>query len=321
MLSSIAPAAAPLFKTLSRDECESVLLRNNVGRIAYAIHDRVSIVPIHYVFVNGWVYGRTGSAGKLREILRNRRIAFEVDEHSELFDWKSVIVHGPLYVIQSDSTQPLGSVYRTAVAVIRTLVPESLSDADPVPFRDQLFRICAVDVAGRAAEPSGGQRLFPDNTESIVETAEAVADERIRAQVDSAIETLGGPENADVHVEVFDGVVELTGTVETTRDRQAIEAEILELPSVIAVVQGIETTLPVKQELMPSELARHALRELRAETNNYGDSLKVVVEHGWLRLEGTTQSYRHRDDVLRRLRSINGARGVIDRSHVAGPAT
>jgi hypothetical protein len=35
-----APAAAPVFKTLSRQECESVLLRNNVGRIAYAVHDR-----------------------------------------------------------------------------------------------------------------------------------------------------------------------------------------------------------------------------------------------------------------------------------------
>ena len=67
MLSSIAPAAAaPLFKTLSREECESVLLRNNVGRIAFALHDRVSILPIHYVFLNGWVYGRTAAAGKLR---------------------------------------------------------------------------------------------------------------------------------------------------------------------------------------------------------------------------------------------------------------
>ena len=120
MLSSTVPApVAPQFKTLSRDECESVLLRNNVGRIAFALHERVSVLPIHYVFQNGWIYGRTASAGKLREILRNRRIAFEVDEHNQLFDWRSVVVHGPFYLIQPDTNQHPLSVYRTAIAAIR----------------------------------------------------------------------------------------------------------------------------------------------------------------------------------------------------------
>ena len=132
MLSSVArPAAAPQFKTLSRDECESVLLRNNVGRIAFSLHDRVSILPIHYVFQNGWIYGRTASAGKLGQILRNRRIAFEVDEHSQLFDWRSVIVRGAFYLIQPDKTQHPSSVYRTAVAAIRQLLPDALTESDP----------------------------------------------------------------------------------------------------------------------------------------------------------------------------------------------
>ena len=317
MLFSSAPAASPLFKALSREECESVLLRNHVGRIAYAVHDRVSIVPIHYVFVNGWIYGRTSSAGKLRQILRNRRIAFEVDEHSGLFDWKSVIVHGPLYVVQPDSTQLTRSVYRTAVSIVRKLVPETLSDVDPVPFRDQLFRIRALDISGRAAEPIGGQLLFPDGADAISETAEPGADARLRAQVESAIAGLGVPENADVHIEVFDGVIALSGTVETVRDRQAIEAEVLKVPAAVAIVQEIETTLPVKQDPLPTELARDAINELRGDTDLLSDGLKVVVEHGWLRLEGTTKSYRHRDDALRRMRAIKGARGVIDRSHVA----
>jgi len=317
VLSSIAPAAAPLFKTLSREECESVLLRNNVGRIAYTVHDRVSIVPIHFVFVSGWIYGRTASAGKLRQILRNRRIAFEVDEHVGLFDWKSVIVHGPLYVIQPDSTQLTRSVYRTAVSVVRKLVPEPLSDVDPVPFRDQLFRIGAIEISGRAAEPVGGQRMFADLANVISETAEPTADAKLRAQVEEAIAGLGVPESADDHAEVFDGVVALTGPVEMTRDRQAIEAEILKIPGAIAIVQQSETTLPVKQDPLPTELAREAIKELRGDAQVGSDGLKVVVEHGWLRLEGTTKSYRHRDDALRRMRAIKGARGVIDRSRVA----
>jgi hypothetical protein len=75
MLSSIAPAAAaPLFKTLSREECESVLLRNNVGRIAFALHDRVSILPINYV-----------SRGSAQWIPENG------DVHVEAFDGRYVL--------------------------------------------------------------------------------------------------------------------------------------------------------------------------------------------------------------------------------------
>ena len=321
MLLQSAPAAAPLFKTLSRHECESVLLRNNVGRIAYTVHDRVSIVPIHYAFVNGWIYGRTTSAGKLRQILRNRRIAFEVDEHTGIFDWKSVVVHGQLYVVEADTTQLSRSVYRTAVSVLRKLVPETLSDADPVPFRDQLFRIRAVEISGRSAQPSGADRLFPENGGTISETAEAVADCRLREQVESAIAALGIPENADLHIEVFDGVVSLSGTVETARDRHAIEAEVLEIPGAFAVVQEIETASPVKQEPLPTELARDAIRQLRSNKDVGSEDLKVVVEHGWLRLEGTAMSSRDRDDALRRIRTIKGARGIIDRSHVGRSAT
>jgi nitroimidazol reductase NimA-like FMN-containing flavoprotein (pyridoxamine 5'-phosphate oxidase superfamily) len=89
----------PVFTELGRKACEAILSRNSVGRIAFALHDRVSIVPIHYVYSSGWIYGRTAAAGKLREILRNRRIAFEVDEHTQVFEWRSVVVRGPLYLI------------------------------------------------------------------------------------------------------------------------------------------------------------------------------------------------------------------------------
>lgn len=330
MLSSVArPAAAPQFKTLSRDECESVLLRNNVGRIAFSLHDRVSILPIHYVFQNGWIYGRTASAGKLGQILRNRRIAFEVDEHSQLFDWRSVIVRGAFYLIQPDKTQHPSSVYRTAVAAIRQLLPDALTESDPVPFRDELFRIRAVDVTGRASVPYGGERLFSTQTDSFSDTADADADALLRAEVQSTIAAMGVPENGDVHVETFDGVVILSGTVETARDRHAIETEILKIPTVAALVQELETNLPLKQEQFPAELARAAIRELGRGSNGVTGhtplpasglplpALKVVIEHGWLRLEGVIQSQRQRDYALRRLRAVKGARGVIDRTHIA----
>ncbi|HZE09113.1 MAG TPA: pyridoxamine 5'-phosphate oxidase family protein [Gemmatimonadaceae bacterium] len=327
LLSSVPAAAVPLFKTLSRDECESVLLRNRVGRIAFALHDRVSIVPIHFVFLNGWIYGRTASAGKLRQILRNRRVAFEVDEYSQLFDWRSVVVHGPFYLIPADATRRTRSVYQTAVVAIRQLAPNALTDTDPVPFRDELFRIRAVEVTGRASVPSGGQRLFAAENGAISENLEADDDARLRDDVQSAIDLMVIPNKADIYIETFDGVVVLSGTVETPRDRHEIETEVLKIPAVVAVVQELETAFPARQERFPAELARDAMRELRRNSDPDGIGLpascvprpavKVVIEHGWLRLEGVVQSQQQRDDAIRRLRTVRGSRGVIDRTHIA----
>jgi osmotically-inducible protein OsmY len=49
--------------------------------------------------------------------------------------------------------------------------------------------------------------------------------------------------------------------------------------------------------------------------------IKVVVEHGWLRLEGVARSRSIHEDAVRRLRGVKGSRGVIDRLRVKIPAT
>ena len=38
--------------------CESILHRNNLGRIAFALQDRVTVLPVQYVYTDGWIYGR-----------------------------------------------------------------------------------------------------------------------------------------------------------------------------------------------------------------------------------------------------------------------
>jgi nitroimidazol reductase NimA-like FMN-containing flavoprotein (pyridoxamine 5'-phosphate oxidase superfamily) len=155
-----SPQDLPLFRTLPLPECADVLTRNSVGRIAFSQNDDVSIVPIHYVYADGWIYGRTASAGRLRDLVGNRRIAFEVDEHAEPIQCRSVVVHGPLYIIRTDSTERRRSIYRTALSVIRRMIPSAPSESEPIPFRDQLFRIRAEEITGRGSLPARGRRLF-----------------------------------------------------------------------------------------------------------------------------------------------------------------
>lgn len=144
-----ADSPAPNFHEMNRAECDALLTRNHVGRIAFSYRDHVDIEPIHYVYADGWIYGRTTYGTKLRTLAHNRWLAFETDEISALFDWKSVVVKGALYVLEPDGAQ--GENYRKALELIRSLSPNALTQHDPAPERTVLFRIHADQITGRSS--------------------------------------------------------------------------------------------------------------------------------------------------------------------------
>lgn len=321
VLSPLPIEDAPLFGALEGlRACERVLTDNNVGRIAFALQDRVSIVPVHYVYDNGWIYGRTATGGKLRELLRNRRVAFEVDEHTRLFQWRSVVVRGPLYLIEPGSANSDQHIYAKAVSLIRQLVPSALSDSDPVPFRDQLFRIRVVEISGRTSEPTGGKRVFPRLENDTPDAGDADSDASLCQQVENAL-AVSTSSRSQIHVDAFDGVIVLTGTAEDAAERSEVEAAVLAVSGVRALVQQLETLFPSQQQPTPEEVAGEALRQLRQAPDILDPGIKVVVEHGWLRAEGLASSPTTRDEAVRRLRGVRGSRGVIDRLSVKGPET
>ena len=144
-----ADSSAPNFHEMNRAECDALLTRNHVGRIAFSYRDHVDIEPIHYVYADGWIYGRTTYGTKLRTLAHNRWLAFETDEISALFDWKSVVVKGALYVLEPGGAR--GENYLKALELIRSLSPNALTQHDPAPERTVLFRIHADQITGRSS--------------------------------------------------------------------------------------------------------------------------------------------------------------------------
>jgi nitroimidazol reductase NimA-like FMN-containing flavoprotein (pyridoxamine 5'-phosphate oxidase superfamily) len=144
----------PIFRHLDESECLELLARNNVGRVAYARKNHIDIEPVHYVYSDRWIYGRT-SQGKKLEMTGYSwwPVAFEVDEVEDLFRWRSVVVHGGFYAMQSGGTEPEVEEWRRAVELLRTLIPGTLREDDPTSFRDILFRIAVQEVTGREALP------------------------------------------------------------------------------------------------------------------------------------------------------------------------
>lgn len=144
----------PTIRRLDRADCEAILARNHVGRLAYTRANRTDIEPVHYVYADDWIYGRT-SAGRKMEILGDRwwPVAFEVDEVEDLFRWRSVAIHGGFYPVPKESVTGQNPVWSRAVELLRTLVPETFRADDPVPERTVVFRIAVQEVTGREADP------------------------------------------------------------------------------------------------------------------------------------------------------------------------
>ena len=141
----------PAFRALSPAECNELLARHNVGRMAFSFHDRVDIQPIHYVFADGALYCRTSPGGKLTTLAHNRWVAFEVDEIEDVFNWQSVVVHGTFEELENSGVPERISLYKRAVDLMKTVVPHTFEEGDPVEFRTVLFRIVVREVSGRAS--------------------------------------------------------------------------------------------------------------------------------------------------------------------------
>lgn len=149
----------PTFLVLDRAECDAVLARHQVGRLAFTFRDRVDIEPIHFVFEDGRLYGRTQMGTKVSVLAHHPWVAFEVDEVDALFDWRSVVVQGRVMFPDPDGAAHEREQFARGVEVFRRLVPDAFTASDPTPDRDLVFYIHIHEISGRAAvtTPRDGQ--------------------------------------------------------------------------------------------------------------------------------------------------------------------
>ena len=125
------------------------------------MHDRVDIQPIHYVYERGWLYGRTSEGEKISTIAHNQWIAFEVDEITDIFDWKSIVIHGSFWILHPRGSPRAEELWTKAAELVTRIVPGALTETDPVAFRQILFRIAVGDARGREAKMKARERNDP----------------------------------------------------------------------------------------------------------------------------------------------------------------
>ena len=141
----------PQFRALSRPECHEVLKANHLGRIAFVHDGNVDIEPITYVFSCEWLFMRSGPGTKLEALAHNPFVAFEVDEVRGLFDWRSVVVHGTIYMLPSDGAPIERHEFDHAVTALRKVVPDAFTENDPAPDRQHVYGLHVDHMTGRMA--------------------------------------------------------------------------------------------------------------------------------------------------------------------------
>lgn len=148
----MAPTPALRIRAMTGDECEALLDRHRVGRIAYAHGRHVDIVPIHYIRDGAWLYGRTSPGAKVDAWQHSHWIAFEVDEVHDLMQWSSVVIHGGLYMLPPDGPEHDAGLHAHAIGLLQRLIRGTGTPSDPVPERTVIFRIHLDEVQGRTAD-------------------------------------------------------------------------------------------------------------------------------------------------------------------------
>ena len=114
----------------------------------------------------------------------------------------------------------------------------------------------------------------------------------------------------EIGVAVKDGVVTLTGWVDSYSKRWAAEDAAHRVRGVKAVANDIEVRLSTADERTDADIAAAAVRALEWDAFVSVDNLDVTVSKGWVTLKGTVEWQYQKDDAERVVRRLTGVKGV-----------
>jgi osmotically-inducible protein OsmY len=114
----------------------------------------------------------------------------------------------------------------------------------------------------------------------------------------------------EVGVTVKDGVVTLSGEIETFTKKWVAEEAALRVRGVKAVANDLEVHLPSMAERTDEEVAQAVVRALTWDVDVPASEIQVTVSNGWVTLKGKVDVLFQRVAALRAVRHLTGVRGV-----------
>lgn len=140
----------------------------------------------------------------------------------------------------------------------------------------------------------------------------ARTDEEIQREVLEELKWEARIQPNEIGVAVNNGVVTLTGQVDTFMKKLAARDAALRVQGVKAVANDIEVRLPGMSERTDTDLARAAEEALLWDVEVPADKVKVSVSNGWVTLMGEVEYGFQKTAAERAINRLAGVKGVTN---------
>ena len=117
---------------------------------------------------------------------------------------------------------------------------------------------------------------------------------------------------AHIGVTVKEGVVTLTGHVPSYAEKYAAERAAKRVHGVMAVANELDVKLPGSSQRTDQDIATACVNALKANISVPSDKVKVVVNKGWVTLEGEVEWQYQKTAAESSVRYLSGVVGVTN---------
>jgi osmotically-inducible protein OsmY len=115
---------------------------------------------------------------------------------------------------------------------------------------------------------------------------------------------------AHVGVSVKDGIVTLTGHVPSFSEKYYAEKAAKRVYGVKAVANELDVKLPGSSKRTDEDIAKACVNALKSNYSVPQDKIKVIVNDGWVTLEGEVEWQYQKEAAVNAVRHLTGVTGV-----------
>jgi len=126
---------------------------------------------------------------------------------------------------------------------------------------------------------------------------------------------------AEIGVIAKDGIITLSGIVDSYAKKLEAEEAAKNVSGVKAVVEKIEIKFSSIGKKNDNEIATEVLNAMKWNWEVPEDRIKVKVEDGWIALEGLLQWQYQKEAAIKSVNNLNGVKGVVDKLTIKSEKT
>jgi osmotically-inducible protein OsmY len=136
------------------------------------------------------------------------------------------------------------------------------------------------------------------------------SDSGLKRDVENELKWEPSVNEAHIGVSVKDGIVTLSGHVPSYAEKYGAEKAAKRVYGVKAVADELDVKVPGSIKRTDEDIAQACVDALKANYSVPDEKIKVVVNNGWVTLEGEVEWQYQREAATNAVRYLTGMRGV-----------